>query len=216
MKKFGLAMVIALMSIGVLKAQSPIRWGVTAGMNISSEGSGDYKFTPGINIGGTVEYQFGKAGFLSSGLLLSQKGFANKSEYDFRIDFNNGTVIEESGKYNVKKKSYYLELPVFVGYKFHISEMVSLKLSAGPYVAVGLWGKVKDKNDSANDFSLYKDGYGEDFRRFDYGLGANLSVELAKHYQIGFGCDMGLRKTEKNGYMGSRNQNMTISFGYLF
>lgn len=209
MKKAALLFLMVFTSFAFIKAQSKVHWGVTGGVNISTEGS-SYEFTPGINMGGFMEFQFSKSGFLSSSLLLSQKGYSDKGPSVY-FDQENGII--EGEKYSIKKKNYYLELPIHLGYNLNISKLVSLKLSAGPYLAMGLWGDVKNKKNNDFSYSLYGR---ESYRRFDYGIGGKLKLELYKHYQIGFGYDLGLIRTHKEWNLGHRNQNMTVSVGYLF
>ena len=44
----------------------------------------------------------------------------------------------------IKFNPYYLEVPVRVGYKYAVNDDFSLFGSVGPYMAVGLFGKMQN------------------------------------------------------------------------
>lgn len=209
MKKITIAMVIALIAMGVCKAQEPLRWGVKTGINVSTEG-GHANYSAGFHVGALVEYQFFNNILLLGELLLTRKGFDNTGFYSF-TDPENGIIGGQ--EYDIRKRSYYLELPVHAGYSFEFTQSIALKLSAGPYIAVGLWGKTKDED---GDFrhTLYRHGKGD--KRFDIGIGGKAMLEFSNHYQLSVGYDYGFIKTNNKDYFGDRNKNVTVSIAYIF
>lgn len=152
MKRIALAIAITLVHIGVMMAASSLRWGVTGGVNFSSEGGVYHDFTPGIQLGGLGEFYFAKYGFLSGSFLLSQKGYKTSEEFE-SVNIFTGEL--STTKVNIKKRNYYLELPIHIGFKINMGRSVTLLTSAGPYIAVGLWGKINDKYNNISE-TLYK------------------------------------------------------------
>jgi hypothetical protein len=101
----------------------------------------------------------------------------------------------------------YLQLPVHVGYKIGLSESVDLALHAGPYLAYGIAGKMKDT------------GYEEDFfddgtKRLDLEVGAGADLILSKSVRLGLSYDLGLTKIFEGSDI--KNRNFFISIGYNF
>lgn len=108
--------------------------------------------------------------------------------------------------------AYYLHLPVHVGYHWSLGRVCALYADAGPYFSLGLFGKNKTMDYITN--TKTKTDTFDAIRRFDWGLGARVGVELMGHYRIGIGYDYGLQKLSK--YNSERNNNFTISVGYVF
>jgi len=53
--------------------------------------------------------------------------------------------------------------------------------------------------------------------RFDCGLGGNFGMELARHYQIGIGCEFGLSDVNGSIYKGDmKRRAATFNVGYMF
>ena len=115
-----------------------------------------------------------------------------------------------------------MEVPVRVGYKYAVNDDFALFGSVGPYVAVGLFGKMKAKVDGdiadiagLDGNSASEDIFGDDgLKRFDFGLGLKAGVEFSKKYQVAISYDFGLVEVAKD--LGMKNRNLMISLGYMF
>lgn len=154
--------------------------------------------------------------YTTAGLLLSGKGskimsfMGEKQYYTSLITYRN-----------------YLEVPVRVGYDFTVNNKVKIFAEGGPYVAYALCGKQKYQGKNAEtdkQLGSTTDIFGEKgFKRFDFGIGFALGVELAKHYQLKVGYDLGLINTtgtpEKyatGDKLTYKNRNITIGVAYAF
>lgn len=153
---------LALFIAWGVSAQKPVRYGVMAGMNVSSITDLDSKI--GFHAGAKAEIglpQVTNGLYLDAGALLSLKGAKNG---------------------DVKFHAYYLEVPVHLGYKYELNDDFALFGNAGPYIGIGLFGKT-------GDIKTFSDAL---LKRFDFGLGLKAGFELKKKYQVAVGYDFGL------------------------
>ena len=114
-----------------------------------------------------------------------------------------------------QSKSYYLSIPVHVGYKFAVADNVKLSISAGPKFDIGLFGKYNTKIlNQATDYhgNVFSDNY---LNRFDVAIGAKVGVELFDHYQVSIGYNWGLKNIVKNG-PDTKNRQLQVTLGYMF
>ena len=133
-----------------------------------------------------------------------------------------GAKIDGGSVASLTFNPYYLEVPVRVGYKYAVNDDFALFGSVGPYVAVGLFGKMKAKVDGdiadiagLDGNSASEDIFGDDgLKRFDFGLGLKAGVEFSKKYQVAISYDFGLVEVAKD--LGMKNRNLMISLGYMF
>ena len=154
--------------------------------------------------------------YLEFGGLLTSKG----------AKFNYGSLV------NLKLNPYYLEIPVHMGYKYVINENFAVFGNAGPYAAIGVFGKIKAKADLSSaggnidweewgidPSDLKGEGseniFGKDkMKRFDLGLGIKTGVEFNQKYQVAISYDWGLLETIDDSDW--KNRNLMISFSYMF
>ena len=209
MKKILALVAILAIGLGSINAQDNLRWGVTAGMNVSSLNVTGLDSRIGFHAGVKAELglpQFTEGLYMDFGALLSLKG----------------AKVEAGSMASFKINPYYLEIPVHIGYKYAVNDNFSLFGSVGPYIAVGLFGKAKAKVDGDYfDFdeiggnSISEDIFGDDgLKRFDFGLGLKAGVEFSKKYQVAISYDFGLVEVAKD--LGMKNRNLMISLGYMF
>ena len=184
MKKILALVAILAIGLGSINAQDNLRWGVTAGMNVSS-----------LNVTGL----------------------------DSRVGFHAGVKAElglPQFTASFKINPYYLEIPVHIGYKYAVNDNFSLFANAGPYIAIGLFGKAKITADGSlvdggSKVSESENVFGDDgFKRFDLGLGLKAGIEISKKYQFSIGYDFGFIEAEE--LMGCKNRNLMISLGLMF
>ena len=181
MKKILALVAILAIGLGSINAQDNLRWGVTAGMNVSS-----------LNVTGL----------------------------DSRVGFHAGVKVEAGSMASFKINPYYLEIPVHIGYKYAVNDNFSLFANAGPYIAIGLFGKAKITADGSlvdggSKVSESENVFGDDgFKRFDLGLGLKAGIEISKKYQFSIGYDFGFIEAEE--LMGCKNRNLMISLGLMF
>lgn len=208
MKKNLLVAVLLLTLPLYLQAADPIRWGVVSGLNISHpdyQGAGtQYGFHAGVKAELGLPH-VSKGLFLQSAATLSLKGM--KKEMG-EIDKDN--VIHY---WDQKVHDYWLEVPIHMGYKIACGKNFTVFGSAGPYAALGLFGKVK-ANYEGEKYSSNVFGSNHSFKRFDFGLGCKIGVEIYRKIQIGGGFDRGLIDI---GHSADYKQtNYTVSCAYMF
>ena len=90
--------------------------------------------------------------------------------------------------------------------------------NAGPYLAIGLFGKAKAEGDILDEYEFDDNStnvFGDDaMKRFDFGLGLKAGVEFSQKYQISIGYDWGLVENIKDS--GNKNRNLMISLSCFF
>lgn len=201
MKKILALVAILAIGLGSVNAQENLRWGVTAGMNVSSLNVTGFDSRVGFHAGVKAELglpQVTEGAYMDFGALLTLKG----------------AKVEAGSAANFKINPYYLEIPVHVGYKYAVNDDFTLFANAGPYVAIGLFGKAKMGGDLIES-SESADVFGDDgFKRFDLGLGLKAGMEFSKKYQVSVGYDFGFIKTDSE--LGCKNRNFMISLGLMF
>ena len=196
--------------------ETKLRWGVTAGMNGFDFGKADLSHDRGrygFDVAARMEYLFRATP--SRAYMDVELGLLNmnwKHRYTYHIsDFMTGEQVDYDQTF--KRNAYYLHLPVHFGYRWAVAPRCAIYADAGPYFSYGLFGKARTTNNIAK--TTHKESVYEDIKRFDFGVGARLGVEVADHYRIGIGYDYGLRKMDKQS-LDRKNRNFTISIGYMF
>lgn len=199
MKKFLMAVMLFCGAVsGFAQSKGDFRIGPTVGMNVAKVTDLDADFRIGFNVGAQVDYGITNNVFLSSGLILSQKGY----EVDY---FDDGFKVEEKGT------PLYLSIPINIGYRYSLGNVVSIFGQTGPYLAFGVGGK--EKVEVAN-VEAKEDYFGDDMANvFDMGWGVRLGVE-ANRFQVHLGYEYGFTKVVDD--TSCHNSNFTIGVSYMF
>ena len=196
MKKLFLTLAVACLGLTAsAQEKGDIRFGVVAGMNVSNITDMEMDSRIGFHVGAKAEYNLSENLYGNAGVIFSQKG--NKySEGDVEITNNPG----------------YIEVPINFGYRYKISDGVSVFGETGPYLAFGICGKTKieyDGDEAKADF--FEDGT----NKFDFGWGVKVGVEAAK-FQISVGYEYGITKVFDVDGSSNHNSNLMVSVGYMF
>jgi hypothetical protein len=204
MKKFLVCLAVALTVSAASYAQSPIRFGVQAGLNLSTvtwEDMDDISSKIGFNVGVTADYALSEALFLQPALLYTAKGASFEDDVTSTLS--------------------YLELPINIGYKIPL-ESFTVSLKVGPYLAYGLSAKMSGEEDGISaDIDLYKkneDIWGIDkapLKRFDYGVGIGAGIEFGQ-IAVGLSYELGLANLANYDDGKIKTQNAFLSVGYKF
>lgn len=204
MKKYVLTMLLGLFA---LAGFSQARFDVKLGMSMSNfTGDADADMKVGYKVGLGVDYAFTESWSLQSGLNFTGKGC---KEGDLKMKLN------------------YIELPVLAAFKMPINDNVKFVVNAGPYMAVGLGGKLTGIDDL--DFKLFgkEDGLDEAaMNRFDFGIQYGIGVELYDHFLISATGQNGFINAYNNDFtsigdwvktdLSARNMTFYLSVGYRF
>lgn len=203
---------IAMLFLAVVThAQSgATTFGLRAGVNFQNiTGSGqDNKLRTGFNIGGNVEIPIAQDFYVQPGLLFSTKGANAK---------NSSAHISTS----------YLEVPVNLLYKPSLGDG-KLLLGFGPYLGVGVGGKVKDGSgnsmnikfkSSVNAADYYNNFY---LKPTDFGANFLAGYEMSNRISLQLNAQLGLTNINPkvNGVTSQpssiKNTGFGISLGYRF
>ena len=224
MKKFLMTLAVACFALTAsAQEKGDLRFGVTAGMNVSNITDMEMDSRIGFHVGAKAEYNITDNLYGSAALLFSQKGATKEHGY------------AEGGYTETSKLSCnpgYLQLPIHIGYRYKVGEKVSIFGETGPYFAYGICGKAKDEwtetyagitesGEDKEDFfgdDKKEDNYGA--KRFDCGWGVKVGVEAAK-FQVSLGYEYGFTKVKdiNDAFEGSKkphNSNFMVSVAYMF
>lgn len=159
----------------------------------------------GFYLGGGMQYLFTENIFLETGLDLSIK------RSSLKLSGWLGDLADEYLDENAKAKinPIYFHIPIHVGYKFYFTDDMKLNLSAGPFMAFGLGGKAKEDGESYDVF-----GSDEGFKRFDFGLGLKVGLDINK-INVHMGYDFGLINVH-NTMNDIHTRNFYIGLAYNF
>ena len=219
MKKFKVVLIAAAILFGthVSAQNSPLTFGVRAGVNLSSitgDETDDVNPIVGFNAGVTMDWEFAPSMFLMTGLNFTTKG-ARMEE--------SGTEAGVSWTETLTARPMYLQLPVHFGYKFEVAPGTRLVLHAGPYVAFGIGGKYRfeateNGHTESESIDIWGHGYDdmEEPNRFDFGVGVGVGLELPNRMTIGLGFDMGLANIWDDNDFSQRNMNAHLTVGFRF
>ncbi|MDR1091004.1 MAG: PorT family protein [Prevotella sp.] len=172
-------------------------FGVKAGLNLTdiTSDKGNYNNTKtkaGFHAGITLDYAFTPRWYLLTGLEYTSKG-----------------VKIELSPADQDVTAAYVQLPVSAGYKFQVSEDMAILVSAGPYFAYGIHGKIKQgsyEQDTFGDITL---------KRFDSGMNLGVALEWRK-LCFSLGGELGFVNVMQKNNNEANTKNSTLSVGYKF
>lgn len=221
--------------VNVSAQTRPITLGVRAGVNFSNSSTTideqSYELNgkdgkTGFLLGITADFKISETLYFQSGLSFTTKGviFKEENTYVHGMDPNNRRNRE------LKVNLSYIQLPLMGAYKAKLSSNTKLVISAGPYLAYGIGGKIKSNSTftsgggyQPNDDDL--NSFGErTFKRFDFGLGTGVGLEF-KSYCLNFNYEWGLSNINRDSHdsdivplfhKGYKNRNASLTLGYKF
>ena len=207
MKKLFLTLAVACLGLTAsAQEKGDIRFGVVAGMNVSNITDMEYDSRIGFHVGVKAEYNLSENLYGNAGVIFSQKG--NKYSKGGKEETNNPG---------------YIEVPINFGYRYKISDGVSVFGETGPYLAFGICGKHKEEYDGDeyddyeyDDYETKADFFDNDeASKFDFGWGVKVGVEASK-FQIAVGYEYGITKVFDVKGSSPHNSNLMVSVGYMF
>lgn len=197
------------------KVDGGVQFGIRAGLNLAnvSASEDDYSYSPDsratFHVGVIADIPLMESLYVQTGLFLQNKGFKIKNS-------------DEDEGFKQTAKPMYLELPILASYRYNFSDALQLQINAGPYLAYGIGGKIKEEFDGDSEEYDYfgsdddDDSYG--VKRFDMGLQFGAGLTISKHYYLGVSYQLGLTNIAdgaEDGYS-LKNKNLMISVGYNF
>lgn len=212
-KFLALSAVLALMA-GAATAQNKTTFGVRAGVNFTNlngkdfeDDKLDYKMKVGFNVGVNAEIPLADEFYLQPGVLFSTKG---------------AKADEGDGKINIA----YVEVPVNFLYKADLGTG-KLLMGVGPYVGIGVGGKLKGDGDDVdikftNDVKDIDDLEGYPMKRLDFGGNLLFGYEFANKFSVQLNAQLGMANLvpkfagEKPENAKTKNTGFGVSVGYRF
>lgn len=162
---------------------------------------------------------------IQTGLYLNAKGAKTESYFG---------PSQSADYYKVKFNPLYLELPANFVLKFPVDKSSRFFAGAGPYVAMGIGGKVKGEQNIAGNVTTYEkniqfnnddpttsgqeDASVNKLRRFDYGVNFLAGVEVDR-FLIGVNYGLGLAKigsTQDNNNDKNKYRIFSLDLGVRF
>ncbi len=215
-----LAALLFLAPLSVALHAQNVKLHVGGGLSTQQGGA---KVVGAYKIGVGYEYEFNQSWTITPSLVFYGKGWKDKEKNVPVVDDNGRPQLNEAGEqvYSLMSRSTsanYVELPVLLSYYHRMGESRYLVFSAGPYVAVGVGGKVKTKGDGqriGSEKLFYEDStFGNGgLRRFDAGAQVFAGYQFSMGITLGVEADWGLLHTQSNG---ERNFSALLSLSYAF
>jgi len=207
---------MGLMFISSTSVFAQTSFGIKAGVNFSKmlikddgEKVDDIKFKPGLSIGAFADIAFNDMAALETGITIENKGFKMKEEESLY-----GTKAKMTTTFNV----VYATIPVQARLNFS-----NFYLLMGPYLGIGVTGKVKEKvtfdgetekDDDSIEFG--NDAEESDLKRLDFGLGLGAGYEITNNFGVRLGYDLGLANLQPGGDSNYKTTNGTLNVSATF
>jgi hypothetical protein len=212
MKKIFATIAIAGLLTSGANAQTMVKTGaggigIRAGVNFTNLNGKDetgadlkYDMSTGFHAGLVADVPMGGGFYLQPGLLFSRKG----------AEVDNETKVKIS----------YVEIPLNFVYK-PILGSGNMLLGFGPYVGIGVGGKVESNGQSAdikfnNDYDVNDDA--PQLKRIDAGGNLLAGYEFANKLSVQLNAQLGLLKINPKPYENTslKNTGFGLSLGYKF
>lgn len=192
------------------KDDGPVTLDIQLGMNLASWNVERWSSPrTGVNVGVMAEIPVLKTLCVNTGLLFTMKGTRGNNDGGF-----GGTV-------KAIDNANYLEIPVLAVWRTAgFREGDRIRVSFGPYFAVGIGGSKQIKYSGSNiaqDSETDKTPMFDYIKRFDWGLSTGVSYSFNEKLIVGFTYEAGLMNIQKDLGTGSiRQSNISISLAYKF
>lgn len=192
-------------------------------------GGGLSKLTPDTDpvgawtIGVGYEWEFDQNWTFSPQLLFAGRGWELPNEQVLKKDDEGNTLVDPetgvplTGWKNTSATAYYIEIPLLLNYYHRVGVRKYVLLTAGPYLAYGVGGKVKVKGDTDRsgaerfyyDYSTFS---ASDAHRFDVGLKVGAGFQFANGITAAFEVSKAFTEV----LPGCHNAAMQLVLGYTF
>ncbi|MDR0518192.1 MAG: PorT family protein [Fibromonadaceae bacterium] len=179
---------LAVLALAVVAFSQETRFGLRYGLDMSFlDRDGQHSSTK-ADTNGLAGFHFGIVADMCGDLFCFQPGFMFRQR--------GGEFVIDGGSWTEKTttKMWYLEWPVMFSLRVPFGEIAALKISAGPYLALGLFGGVEKEyksNTLGNKESFEKTFTKNYFNRFDAGVNLGSGIDVQAFY-IGISYSLGV------------------------
>lgn len=217
MKKFFGIMLMTLISVAA-QAQDDLktfRFGIIGGANFSTMNVDfDHKSRMGYNAGLIAEFNPIENIYLNASAMFVQKG----------VVFKDGAISSYGDSFDVTATPGYLQVSPHLGLRVFINDGLSIFGEFGPFWAYGIAGRLKDKDGSTSNKIDYFSEDGEEFlgakpKRFDFGLGGVVGVEIGNVCKLGVSYDHGLTNAfndDNPALKGGKTRSIAMLIAVMF
>jgi len=229
--KYAAVLLLSLLALDLSAQDKPLSFLLKGGLNLSYLDIGNdevpsNRVKGGAHIGVSGKLSLKDHFFLQSGLAFSTKGAMIRGKAP--LGFPENTVIPGREDPSLRSNQLYLQIPVQAGYEVSLASGKRIAMHAGPYFAQGIGGKTRLSGDILygdyiDNNPLEEPTFGSrGLRRFDYGLGAGICMDLGEvllgiDYEFGL-KDIGPRTLTYVPYYNAsyKNRNLALTVGFKF
>lgn len=200
------------------------------GLNISNVRNLNTDAKAGFCLGVRMEYMMPNCYgiYLSTGLNYTLKGYMYSSVI---IPDENYEQLLPSTKVTYRGNSYYLEIPIHLGYRYNFSDIFGIYGDFGPYFALGTNGKLRTNYDDDlwddTRTAYFRNSKHMNIQRCDCGIGYRIGVEYDNCHSFTLSMDWGLTDIYRDSYRKQmavddfrlpkiHNFNCSLTYGYRF
>jgi hypothetical protein len=219
MKKF-IQLITWAIVLGHSMSSSAQQVSILGGLSLSNMAARDkdevyseeLKMNPGFHLGAQLSFPVSKQLSIETGLVANTRGYRTSFEDNY---------FEDNFKARVNATLYYLDLPIIGKFTADLGK-IKLQGYAGPYIGLGLSGKIKSKITFNGETEHHErkvqwgsEPYIDDLKRLDYGLNFGIGCSF-ESYQLAIMYGMGLANVSpytENGLKISHKQ-LRLSVGY--
>ena len=202
MKKLLLTVGLGLFAI---TGFSRAKYDVHAGLSMANITNSGASMKAGFSVGLGIDCPINNLWAFQTGLNFTSKGCRESEQ---------GVVA--------KINPLYMDIPLLIAVKAPIKNNNAFVVNAGPYVGLGLGGKMSLSGGGAEiSSSLFKKIEGENeamMNRCDVGIQIGVGMELKGKYLINLSSQYGFVNMIKKSFADENNKNraLLITFGYRF
>lgn len=153
---------------------------------------------------------------IEPGLIFDAKGYKQElslSESQSQLDIQFENMLS----------AYYIDIPVYFKYAKKLRSRDKIYAGVGPYVGVGLFGKVETSysgdavgDESSESIKWGSDATEHDLKRLDYGVSAKVGYYSYGGLNISASYDLGLPNVAAAENPEFKHRVMRLSIGYSF
>lgn len=209
-----------------ISSETKIETEISAGLSLNNfvgKDADGFKNKLGFHVGLTARYYFYSDIFIEGSLYFATKGYKTEDS-----DTSGNYWDDEGVNYDMEVKetykTYNIDFPIMLGYRFKVNDNLNFKIKAGPYLTYAISGErtVKgyyieypDIHSSEKETINTKTKIGKmkNYHPFGYGLTGGISINY-KRTTLSFTYQRALSKTFHKDK--SYEQNILISVGYCF